>query len=73
MESSPENNLTFIAKTIFGLEEIVAAELRKIGARDVELLNRAVKFSGDKGMMYKANLCLRTALRVLVPVAQFEV
>lgn len=73
MDASPENNLTFIAKTIFGLEEVVAAELRKLGARDVELLNRAVKFSGDKGMMYKANLCLRTALRVLVPVAQFDV
>src|SRR4030095_5690515 len=49
------------------------SELRKLGARDIEVLNRAVKFTGDKGMIYKSNLCLRTALRVLVPVATFEV
>src|SRR5687767_12741562 len=73
MKSIPGNELTFIAKTIFGLEETLAAELRKLGATGVELLNRAVKFNGDQGMMYKANLSLRTALRVLVPVAQFEV
>ncbi len=68
-----DSDFHLIAKTIFGLEEILASELRKLGARDVEILNRAVKFTGDKGMMYKANLCLRTALRVLIPVAQFEV
>jgi len=68
-----ESDFQLIAKTIFGLEEILATELRRLGARDVELLNRAVKFTGDKGMMYKANICLRTALRVLVPIAQFEV
>lgn len=72
-EKFDESEIWLIAKTIFGLEEILAAELRKLGARDVELLNRAVKFTGDKGMIYKANLCLRTALRVLIPVAQFDV
>ncbi len=66
-------DMTFIAKTIFGLEEVLAGELNKLGAREVEQLNRAVKFVGDKGMLYKANLGLRTALRILVPVATFEV
>ncbi|MEZ4772810.1 MAG: THUMP domain-containing protein [Bacteroidia bacterium] len=61
-----------IATTQFGLEEILAEELRTIGAQDVLVLNRAVRFSGDKALMYKANLCLRTALRILVPIFDFE-
>src|SRR5688572_19499100 len=73
MTNTDNQDLKLIAKTIFGLEEVLASELRKIGAREIEILNRAVKFTGDKGMMYKANLCLRTALRVLVPITQFEV
>jgi len=61
-----------LAKTIFGLEEILAEELRKLGAQNVKLMNRAVSFKGDKGFMYKANLNLRTALRILKPIAHFQ-
>lgn len=73
MNTDNNNDLKLIAKTIFGLEEVLADELKKLGAREVEILNRAVSFVGDKGMIYKANLCLRTALRVIVPITQFEV
>jgi len=66
-------NQTFIAKTITGLEDVLAAELQKLGARDIELLHRAVKFTGDTGTMYKANFCSHTALRILVPVIKFNV
>ncbi len=69
----PEGDFRLIAKTIFGLEEVLANELKKLGAREVEEHNRAVSFVGDKGMIYKSNLCLRTALRILVPINQFEV
>ncbi|MBA3704889.1 MAG: class I SAM-dependent RNA methyltransferase [Bacteroidetes bacterium] len=62
-----------IAKTIFGLEDVLSTELQRLGARNVEIHNRAVGFTGDKGFMYKANLCLRTALRVLVPIKSFTV
>ncbi len=62
-----------IAKTIFGLEEILSQELQRLGARDVEVLNRAVSFTGDLGFMYKANLCLRTALKILIPFHSFQV
>ena len=62
-----------IAKTIFGLEEILSLELQRLGAKDIEIHNRAVGFTGDKGFMYKANLCLRTALRILVPFKTFKV
>lgn len=68
-----EEDFKMVAKTIFGLEEILAAELQKLGAKDVEAHNRAVSFKGDKGFMYKANLSLRTALRILKPIKTFEV
>ncbi|MDC6478361.1 THUMP domain-containing protein [Flavobacteriaceae bacterium] len=57
-----------LAKTFFGFEEILAKELRQLGAQEVEIGNRAVSFVGDKGFMYKANLCLRTALKILKPI-----
>lgn len=60
------------AQTMFGLEEVLANELKKLGAREVQQHNRAVSFVGDKGFMYKANLCLHTALRILVPIDSFR-
>ncbi len=68
-----ETDFKMIAKTIFGLEDILSTELQRLGARNVETHNRAVSFTGDKGFMYKANLCLRTALRVLMPIETFKV
>lgn len=62
-----------VATTFFGLESVLAAELLKLGARDIQTLNRAVSFTGDEGFLYKANLCLRTALRVLRPIHTFIV
>ena len=61
-----------LAKTMFGLEETLADELRKLGAQSVKPMNRAVSFKGDKGFMYKANLNLRTALRILKPIVHFQ-
>ncbi len=66
------NNFYLLAKTMFGLEEILAEELRRLGAQNVKIINRAVSFKGDKGFMYKANLNLRTALRILKPIAHFQ-
>ena len=57
-----------LAKTFKGLEEVLAAELIALGANDVQLERRAVSFRGDKALLYRANLCLRTALRVLVEI-----
>lgn len=61
------------AKTLFGLEPILAEELKAIGASDITLLKRAVQYKGDKALLYKSNLLLRTALRILKPIASFEV
>lgn len=61
-----------IAKTFFGFEEILATELKNLGAQDVEQGVRMVRFVGDKGFMYKANLGLRTALKILKPIYFFK-
>ena len=71
MKNITRNNFRMIAKTQLGLEEVLAEELKQLGAMDVEVLNRAVSFVGDIGFMYKANLNLRTAIRILKPVFNF--
>lgn len=68
-----ENNFKMVAKTFFGFEEILAKELQMLGAQDVEQGTRVVSFKGDKGFMYKANLSLRTALKILKPIYHFRV
>lgn len=65
-------NFKMIAKTFFGFEEILAKELQILGAQDVEQGVRMVSFVGDKGFMYKANLSLRTALKILKPIYHFR-
>jgi len=61
-----------IAKTFFGFEEILAKELQQMGAQQVEQGVRMVSFMGDKGFMYKANMGLRTALKILKPIHSFR-
>jgi putative N6-adenine-specific DNA methylase len=58
--------------TFFGLEEILAKELQQIGGRNVEVFSRGASVTGDLGFLYKANLCLHTALKVLVPLCSFR-
>ena len=61
-----------VAKTFHGLEEILAKELTELGASNIEIGNRMVAFTGDKALMYKANFCLRTAIRILKPIKHFK-
>lgn len=65
--------MKLIAKTMAGLEGVLAEELRQLGAQNIEPLTRAVAFEGDKRLLYRANLELRTALRVLLPIRAFQV
>jgi putative N6-adenine-specific DNA methylase len=66
------NDLQLVAKTLFGLEEVLAKELRQLGAKNVKIGNRSVFFEGDLGFMYKANYNLHTALRILQNIKQFK-
>ena len=61
-----------VAKTFQGLEDVLAEELRSIGALNVEPGRRMVSFEGDLEILYKANLCCRTALRILKPFIEFN-
>ena len=62
-----------LAKTLFGFEPLLAKELRNLGAMDIKEGVRSVSFVGDKGFMYKANLSLRTAIKILKPVTSFKI
>lgn len=61
-----------VAKTFQGLEDVLRDELVEIGAENVEIGKRMVQFEGDLAVMYKANLCCRTALRILKPIVKFS-
>lgn len=60
------------ATTFFGLEELLEGELKKLGAKNTQAFKRGVSFTGDLGFLYKANLCLRTALKILIPIHSFK-
>ena len=63
--------MRFVAKTLYGLEKVLSEELVILGAGNVQIANRAVLFEGDMSLLYRANYSLRTALSVLMPVADF--
>lgn len=65
-------NFNITATTLYGLEEVLAEELRSLGALDIEVLNRAVQYKGDLALMYKSNLMLRTAVKILRPISTFR-
>ena len=65
--------MKLIAKTLYGLENVLSEELKSLGATEIETANRAVIFNGDKNLLYKVNYCSRTALSVLVQIADFRI
>ena len=66
-----ETKFQMVAKTFQGLEDVLSEELIQLGAENVEVGLRMVTFEGDNEMMYRANLCCRTALRILKPIVKF--
>ncbi len=61
-----------VAKTLYGLENVLAEELINLGANGVQIGNRMVSFEGNKELLYKTNIHCRTALRILKPVFSFK-
>lgn len=60
------------AKTVLGLEDILADEIREAGGREVEAIHRGVRFEGNNETLYKCNYTCRTALRFLKPLYEFS-
>ena len=71
-ESTAKEKFKMVAKTMVSLEEVLADELREMGAENVVVGNRAVEFEGDMRLLYRANYCCRTALAILKPFAEFD-
>lgn len=57
---------------LFGLESVLAGEVKRMGGLQVEAQDGKVNFSGGWEMVARANLCLRTAERVLIELGSFE-
>ena len=71
-QQSGREKFKMVAKTMMGLEEVLAEELRECGAENIECLSRAVAFEGDMRLLYRANYVCRTALAILKPFAEFD-
>lgn len=67
-----EQEFELIAKTFMGLENVLAQELTQLGANNIQIGRRMVAFTGNQEMMYRANFQLRTAIRILKPIAHFK-
>jgi len=67
------DNFEMVAKTLFGFEELLEKELLQLGAQKIKTGVRNVSFFGDKGFMYKCNIGLRTAIKILKPIKKFRV
>ena len=65
-------NLQFVAPCLFGLEGLAGDELRRLNMENVRVEDRRVLFSGSTTDLARANICLRTAERVMVVLAEFE-
>lgn len=68
-----DKTISYVATTFYGLEQVLSEELLNLKAEDIAVHNRAVSFKGNKSLLYEANLKLRTALRILQPIASFNV
>lgn len=71
MLSTDTPPLELIATAAFGLEAVVARELRELGYEPVQVFNGGVLFGGDERAICRTNLWLRTADRVLIRVGHF--
>ena len=63
--------LKLVCPCHFGLESVLSFEIKKLGGEDVLADNGRVSFYGDFNMLARANICLSTAERVLIELAEF--
>jgi len=64
--------MKLVAKTLMGLEEVLAEELKTLGAENVEIGKRVVLFEGSEDLLYRSTYCVRTAIRILRPIYKFK-
>lgn len=64
--------MKLLAKTFAGLEEVLTDEIKALGGQNIKIIRRGVEYEGDKRLLYRSNIELRTALRILMPIAHFR-
>lgn len=64
---------TYVLKTLHGLEEVLAQEVKSYGGSEIEVGNRSVTCKGDLAFCYRLNYSCRTALSVLTPIKEGKV
>lgn len=64
--------MTLLAPCLFGLESVLASEIKRIGGENIVTNDGRVSFSGDLALLCRANIALRTAERVCIVLGQFE-
>ena len=67
-----QEEFNMIAKTMYGLEHVLAKEIENLGGNNIKILTRAVSFTGNMKTLYRMNYCLRTALCILKPILTFN-
>jgi putative N6-adenine-specific DNA methylase len=69
----PMSQQRYFATCGRGIEPVLAGELDRLGAAAITPGRGGVHFGGDRALLYRANLWLRTAVRVLWPVLEAPV
>ncbi|HCC35657.1 MAG TPA: RNA methyltransferase, partial [Ruminococcaceae bacterium] len=64
--------MKFAAPCLFGLEGLLAEELRTIGAENVTAENGRVLFEGSDEILARSNICCRFAERILILIGSFK-
>ncbi len=70
-EKKPDVTMNCFATAPRGAEELVAGELQFLGIGDASAARGGVSFTADRAGLYRANLWLRCASRVLVKLVSF--
>ncbi|MDC3070929.1 THUMP domain-containing protein [Bacteroidota bacterium] len=65
--------MLLVAKTLYGLEHVLSDEIKKIGGKGIEIRNRAISFEGSLELLYTANMMLRSATQILMPIKKFKI
>ena len=65
--------MKFCAPCLFGIESLLAEELKEMGFDNVKAENGRVLFEGDLSLIPRANICSRFAERIMIVASQFKV
>lgn len=66
------NSIRLCCPCHFGLESVLKYEIAKIGGDDIRVNDGKISFSGDENILARANICLSTAERVMIELAEFK-